>query len=103
LNEHPSTKAEPKFVPFVEGQAVMQRAPGKTPQYVKIGADGIAISNNGERLYYCPLASRKLYSVSVDALVDTSRTDAEVARTVVDHGDKALRTAWKRMRKAAFM
>jgi sugar lactone lactonase YvrE len=91
LNNHPSTKAEPKFVPFVEGQALMQRKPGQFPKYITIGADGIAISADGERLYYCPLASRKLYSVSVDALVGdslTGMTDELIASTVMDHGDK---------------
>lgn len=88
LHNHPSTKAVPKFVPIVEGMALMQRPPGQMPKYVGIGADGIAISADGERLYYCPLASRRLYSVSVDALADENRTASQVAATVVDHGDK---------------
>ena len=53
-----------------------------------MGSDGIAISADGKTLYYCPLASRKLYSVSVDALVDRSKTDAEVGQTVQDLGVK---------------
>ncbi|HEX8235074.1 MAG TPA: L-dopachrome tautomerase-related protein [Abditibacteriaceae bacterium] len=88
LNDHSSTKAEPKFVPIVEGQALMQRKPGQFPKYITIGADGIAISADGERLYYCPLASRKLYSVSVDALANETMSDTQVAATVIDHGDK---------------
>jgi sugar lactone lactonase YvrE len=88
LNDHPSTKAEPKFVPFVEGEAIMTRKPGQPSKYLKLGSDGIAISADGERLYYCPLASRKLYSVSVNALVDLSMSADQVAATVVDHGDK---------------
>jgi sugar lactone lactonase YvrE len=55
---------------------------------IKLGADGIAISHDGERLYYCPLASRRLYSVSVDALADTNLSEAEVAGSVVDLGEK---------------
>ncbi|HVF10206.1 MAG TPA: L-dopachrome tautomerase-related protein [Abditibacteriaceae bacterium] len=88
LHNHPSTKAEPKFVPIVEGMALMQRLPRQKPKYVAIGSDGIAISADGERLYYCPLASRKLYSVSVDALANERMTDAQVAATVTNHGDK---------------
>lgn len=53
-----------------------------------MGADGLSISSDGKRLFYCPLASRKLYSVSVDALVDRSKTDAEVAQTVKNLGVK---------------
>lgn len=37
---------------------------------------------------YCPLASWRLYSVSVDALSGRTVSDAEAARTVVDEGDK---------------
>ncbi|HEX8833739.1 MAG TPA: L-dopachrome tautomerase-related protein [Abditibacteriaceae bacterium] len=88
LGGHPSVKAEPKFLPFVEGRAMMFRAPGQFPQYVNIGSDGIAISHDGRRLFYCPLASRRLYSVSVEALADANQTDEQVAATVIDHGDK---------------
>ncbi|MBV9470514.1 MAG: gluconolactonase [Abitibacteriaceae bacterium] len=90
LHDHPSTKAEPKFLPFVENQPLMKRPPkgqGKV-DYIKMGSDGIAISNDGKRLFYCPLASRHLYSVSVDALADQKMSDAQVAATVVDHGIK---------------
>jgi len=88
LHDHPSTKAEPNFLPFVEGQSMMQRKPGQPPQYIKIGSDGIAISADGSRLYYCPLASRRLYSVDADALLDDGLADARVAATVRDEGMK---------------
>ena len=88
LNDHPSTKAEPNFLPSVEGQPLMSRPANQPPSYIKLGSDGIAISADGKRLFYCPLASRKLYSVSVDALSNEQMTDAQVAATVEDHGDK---------------
>jgi len=88
LNNHPSTKAETNFLPFVEGQPVMQRKPGQPPQFIKMGSDGIAISSDGSRLYYCPLASRRLYSVDTAVLLNTSMTDAQVATTVRDEGMK---------------
>nr|WP_322710862.1 L-dopachrome tautomerase-related protein [Nostoc sp. ChiSLP03a]MDZ8212005.1 L-dopachrome tautomerase-related protein [Nostoc sp. ChiSLP03a] len=88
LNDHPSTKAEPNFLPSVEGQPLMSRPANQPPNYIKLGSDGIAISADGKRLFYCPLASRKLYSVSVDALSNQQMTDAQVAATVEDHGDK---------------
>jgi len=90
LHDHPSTKAEPPtdFRPVVEGRYLMQRPPGAPTAPLPFGSDGIAISADGTRLYYCPLASRRLYSVSVDALCDRSLDDAAVARTVVDEGDK---------------
>jgi sugar lactone lactonase YvrE len=90
LHDHPSTKAEPlsSFRPVIEGRYFLQRPPDGPPGPVTVGADGIAISADGMRLYYCPLASRRLYSVSVDALCDRSLDDAAVAATVVDEGDK---------------
>lgn len=88
LNDHPSTKAETNFLPVVEGQPLLNRPPNQQPSPITIGADGIAIGADGERLFYCPLAGRQLYSVSVDALADEKLSDEEVAKTVVVHGDK---------------
>lgn len=88
LNDHPSTKAVPNFLPSVEGQPLMNRKPNQPASSLKLGSDGIAISADGERLFYCPLASRNLYSVSTDALANEQMSDAEVAATVTDHGDK---------------
>jgi sugar lactone lactonase YvrE len=79
LHDHPSTKAEDGFVAVIEGRPLDQ---------LLMGSDGIAISHDGERLFYCPLASRRLYSVAVDALADPALPEDAVARTVVDHGDK---------------
>lgn len=61
--------------------------PNHKPFPLGVGADGIAISNDGS-LYYCPLSSRRLYSVSVDALVDPALADDKVAETVKDLGEK---------------
>ncbi len=86
LGGHPSVKAEPKFVAFVEGRGRFATPPGKFPQYIGIQSDGIALSADGSRLFYCPLASRRLYSVSTSALRSSDASAA--ARTVIDHGDK---------------
>lgn len=88
LNDHPSTKAEPKFRPVLEGKTLMNRSRNQPLSFIKVGADGIALSADGERLFYCPLASRRLYSVSVDALADRDLSDEQVAETVIDHGEK---------------
>lgn len=88
LHDHPSTKAEPGFLPIVDGQPLMSRPPDGPPQQVAMGADGIAIGADGSRLYYCPLASRRLYSVATDVLIDRSMSDEQVAATVRDEGDK---------------
>jgi sugar lactone lactonase YvrE len=79
LSGHPSTRAVDGYVAIIEGRPMAG---------LIVGSDGIAISADGERLYYCPLSSRRLYSASVEALYDEQAGDDEVAATVEDHGEK---------------
>lgn len=88
LNDHPSTKPDSQFVPVVEGEILQIRIPGQPPSRFAVGADGIAISPDGKALFYCPLTSRHLFRVSVDALADQTKRDDEVAATVQDLGEK---------------
>jgi sugar lactone lactonase YvrE len=88
LNDHPTTRPDPSFLATVEGSPLVQYADGQPPRPFRGGADGIAISSDGRTLYYCPLGSRHLYSVSTDALADEAAPDAVVARSVVDLGEK---------------
>jgi sugar lactone lactonase YvrE len=90
LHDHPSTKAEPltTFLPIVEGKPLLERPANGMAKPITMGADGIAIGADGSRLYYCPLMSRRLYSVSIDALINRGLDDRSVDRTVVDEGDK---------------
>ena len=90
LHDHPSTKAQPlrDFRPLIEGRPFLEPGPDGTMGTTKVGADGIAISADGARLYYCPLASRRLYSVATNALADRALDAAAVAHTVRDEGDK---------------
>ena len=95
LNDHPSTKSVDiqTFLPIVEGRPFVvkdgqEAKNGSVKLAANMGSDGIAISANGERLYYCPLASRKLYSVSTEGLIDRSLDDLYVSQTVLDEGDK---------------
>ncbi|HEY5736862.1 MAG TPA: L-dopachrome tautomerase-related protein [Nitrososphaeraceae archaeon] len=91
LHDHPSTKAEDlqNFLPIVEGRPFLEHLPnGSIKQGASMGADGIAISSDGSRIYYCPLGSRKLYSVDTDSLVDRSLDERKVADTVIDEGDR---------------
>jgi sugar lactone lactonase YvrE len=88
LNDHPSTKPDPQFVPVVEGEILQMRVPGQPPARFAVGSDGIAISADSKTLFYCPLTSRHLYTVSVDALADAAKRDDQVASTVKDLGEK---------------
>lgn len=80
LRGHSSTRATDQF------RAVVQ---GEVREGYRVGADGIAISADGSRLYYCPLSSRRLYSVDTAALLDRDRDEDAVAEHVRDHGDTA--------------
>jgi sugar lactone lactonase YvrE len=79
LTGHPSVRPEEDHVAIIDGQPL---------DGLLMGSDGIAISADAERLFYCPLASRRLYSVSVDALADRDLDDEAVAATIADHGQK---------------
>jgi sugar lactone lactonase YvrE len=78
LTGHPAMLPVDGFLATIEGR----------PMALGVGVDGIAISADGERLYVCPLASRRLFSVSVDALADEDASDEAVATTLEDHGEK---------------
>ena len=91
LNDHQSTKPETlqTFLPLVEGKPFLEeQQDGTVKQGASMGADGIAISSDGSRLYYCPLGSRKLYSVATDALANRDIPESEVVATINDHGDR---------------
>lgn len=90
LHDHPSTKAASlaEMVPMAEGRVFAERTPDQPPKQVSMGSDGIAISHDGERLWYSPLISRRWYSVATSALRDRRLSDDDVASTVTDEGDK---------------
>ncbi len=82
LNQDASVLAEEQFLMFAEGQPVYMTTPGYPPKAVNFAADGIAISADGQTLYYCPINGTKLYAVSTEMLRDRSKSDAQVAATV---------------------
>lgn len=88
LNDHPSTKADLSYTPVVEAEFLQIQMPNKPAAKFTPGADGIAISPDGKTLYYSPLISHRLYSVSVDALVNRDKSESDVASTVKDLGER---------------
>jgi sugar lactone lactonase YvrE len=91
LHDHPSVKPEElqTFLPIVEGRPFLEQQPdGLVKHGASMGSNGIAINADGTRLYYCPLGSRKLYSVDTNALSDQSLKEQEVGATVIDEGDR---------------
>jgi sugar lactone lactonase YvrE len=88
LHDHPSTKADRNYLPLVEGWPLLMRKPDGIGEPIGLGSDGIAISADGSRLYYCPFLGRRLFSVATDALADEKLSDDRVAATIRDEGDK---------------
>lgn len=88
LVDHPSVKAAPGFLAIVEGAPLYKQLPMQPRTPFAVGVDGIEVSPDGKKVFYSPLGSRHLYSVSADALSDPNTPDSQVAATVVDLGDK---------------
>jgi sugar lactone lactonase YvrE len=88
LTGDPSTSADPQFLPVVEGASLRTRNPDGSTAPLKIASDGIALSPDGETLYYSPLSSRHLYSVPTRMLRDTAVSEAQLSAAVRDLGEK---------------
>ena len=88
LSGDPSTSPDPAFIPVVEGERLAVREKGKAPAPFNVASDGIALSADGETLYFCPLSSRHLYSVPTALLLDRNSSKEVVAKAVVDLGEK---------------
>ena len=90
LGNEPSVKPDTKVIGMVDGFPLMERKHGLSPQVPKFGSDGIAISADGKTLYYCPVSSRQLYSVSIDAMMEKKKSESDVAKTIKDLGIKGM-------------
>jgi sugar lactone lactonase YvrE len=88
LSGHPSIMPDPAFVPVVEGETMAARPPGQPAQPFRVASDGIALSADGETLYYCPLSSRHLFAVPTALLRDRTASEEAVAAAVRDLGEK---------------
>ncbi|MFC3692632.1 L-dopachrome tautomerase-related protein [Chenggangzhangella methanolivorans] len=88
LTGHPSTSPDPLFKPVVDGREMLVRPKSGPTKPFRVASDGIAISPDGETLYYCPLSSRRLYAVPTSALRDPSLSDADLAAKVTELGEK---------------
>ncbi len=82
LSDHASTNAEKGFVPVIDGQKLMNRPAGGQPSNLQVASDGIALSADGQTLYYCALSSRRMYSVPTAALRDSSINNAQLAKQI---------------------
>lgn len=77
-----SVRSEPQFLPFIWGQPSYYTE-GSSPLTTNpTGSDGIALSVDGETLYFGPFASRYMYSVPTARLRDRSPTSELLAQQV---------------------
>lgn len=90
LAGHASTQSVEGTVKIVEGRVLLKRKADGSTSPIQGGANGIALSPDGARLYYTPLMSRRLYAVDTAALLDSAKDEAAVAATVRDLGEKGL-------------
>ncbi|KAI0646379.1 major royal jelly protein-domain-containing protein [Trametes meyenii] len=71
LEGHPSVQAQSGFIPFHNGVPTYLHpvtAPNAITFFTRFAVDGIALSADGEYLYYTPLAGRRLYRVPTSVL-----------------------------------
>ena len=92
LDGVPQVHPEFGFVPFIWGEVVyaMPRQ-GMPITFGRFGADGIALSADGETLYSTAFGTRYLYSIPTARLRDRSITSETMAEaSVVSHGQKGV-------------
>ncbi|KAI1773263.1 MRJP-domain-containing protein [Hypoxylon cercidicola] len=86
-----AVRGESQFLPFIWGQPGYYTEAGMPWTSFPIGSDGIALSADGETLYWCPLASRYMYSAPTAKLRARGPASELLAQqSVVNHGQKGV-------------
>ncbi|OTB02078.1 hypothetical protein M426DRAFT_25087 [Hypoxylon sp. CI-4A] len=86
-----AVRGESQFLPFIWGQPGYYTEAGMPFTSFPLGSDGIALSADGETLYWTPLASRYLYSAPTAKLRARGQASELLAQqSVVNHGQKGL-------------
>ncbi len=83
LEDHFSVVVDPDVTVTHAGEPV--RRPDN--RAAAFAADSIALSQDGETLFWKPLTGTTLYSIAIDVLDDPSRSVDEVAAAVLDRGE----------------
>lgn len=90
LDGNPQVRAQQQFFATIWGESVYSpvAAPGLPVSYGTIGADGIAISADGDTIFWTDLGSRYLYSIPAARLRDHSQFSELLAQgSIVSHGE----------------
>lgn len=88
LNGANSTSPDPYFLPKVEGEIWMNRNKDGSTSPFRSASDGIAISPDGKLLFFCPLTSRHLFSISTETQKDRTIPDMDLLYHVKYWGEK---------------
>lgn len=83
-----STSADVQFLPKVEGEILMNRPIEGPSNLWEVAADGIALSPNGDELFFSPLSSRHLYSLMTEYIFDGNINLFDLEAKVKDWGEK---------------
>lgn len=86
LADDASVHADPGFLTFLGGRPL--RANPARPSFPGGGVDGVTLSKDSSRLYYAPLSSHRLYSLSTALLADFDADDTALHAAIVDEGEK---------------
>lgn len=81
LSTHYSTKSDPAYKFIIDGKELMKE--GKP---AKFNSDGIALTPDGDWLYYKPLTDDKLYRIKTEPLRNWNLTEADMGTKVEDLG-----------------
>ncbi|CAJ2508952.1 Uu.00g139780.m01.CDS01 [Anthostomella pinea] len=91
LDQTDSVRTESQFLPFQWGQPLYYTDAGKPFTFFPLGSDGIALSADGETLYWSPVGSRYMYSAPTSRLRDQGPASELMAQqSVVNHGQKGV-------------
>lgn len=74
---------ETQFVAYVWGRPLYSYTAGQPESYLRFGVDGIALSADGETLYFGGVGTRYLYSIPTARLRDNSATSEVMAQAAV--------------------
>lgn len=81
LKEDKSAKAEPTYKFIIDGRELRDNLGP-----VKFQSDGIALTPDGNLLYYKPLSDNKLYRIKTEDLRNTALSPAQLSAKVTDLG-----------------
>lgn len=91
LDGNQAVHPETQHVDYLWGEVIYAAQPGLPFTYLNFGSDGIALSADGERLYWKSVANRYLFSIPTERLRDRSATSEVLAQGAINnHGQSGI-------------